>query len=309
MHNHLRASLRVSTPPLATLLILAASTQSTRASESPRWNFEPGDSQRYRMAQAMAMTTDLDDGGRKTHAIMNTIDFTGTVDSVRDDGAAAIKQKVDRVRISIADSGKRALAYDSQLEDQPRGFPATSALLLRALTDAEFTVTMTPRGKIEDVEIPEAVVKAIAAEPAGELMGSLATAESLKEIIGRSFFEFPETLEPRAKWTVETELKNPIIGTQTIKVTYRYNGIKEINGIQKASFTPKLETAYAGGEARADITLQQSGGIVRFNVTAGRLEYTELNHQLEMTLTTGEQSSKYAMDQTVTLKWLPPEAE
>jgi hypothetical protein len=48
---------------------------------------------------------------------------------------------------------------------------------------------------------------------------------------------------------------------------------------------------------------------VRFNVTAGRLEYTELNHQLEMTLTTGEQSSKYAMDQTVTLKWLPPEAE
>jgi hypothetical protein len=310
MPRHLPARrLRLSAPLLLALLTLAVSHFPLRAAESPRWKFEPGASHRYRMTQTMDMTMDLGAGGTESPKITNVFDYTWTVDSVQDNGSAVIKQTIDRVRMTIAGAGDGALDYDSESDAEPQGYAAMVAPLFRAMRGAVFTVTMTPRGKIEKVDVPEELVKAIGASPGAALLGSLATAEGLQDIIGRSSFEMPETIEPGAEWTGEVELQNPMFGKQTIKTTYRYEGPKELEGVQYESFTPKLEIAFAGAEATADITLQESGGEVLFNVAEGRLESTKLQHKMEMTITAAGNTIKQSIDQATDLEWLPPDGE
>ncbi len=301
--------LRLSAPLLLALLALAGSLPTLRAAEAPRWKFEPGASHRYRMTQTMDMTMDMGAGGKESPKIANVFDYTWTVDSVQDDGSAVITQTIDRVRMTIEGAGQGALDYDSESDAEPQGYAAMVAPLFRAMRGSVFTVTMTPRGKIENVDVPEELVKAIAAAPGAALLGSLATAEGLQDIIGRSSFEMPESLEPGAEWTNDAELQNPLFGKQTIKTTYRYEGPREVEGVQFEVFSPKLEIGFAGAEATADIMLQESSGEVLFNVDAGRLESTRLEHKMEMTIAAAGNTIKQSIDQSTNLEWIPPDAE
>jgi hypothetical protein len=294
---------------LAVVAFGLGTSLAAHALEAPTWKFEPGLKNRYRMTQTMKMSMSLPGGGQSNPTVTSIIDMSWVVDKVDDEGAAVLKQKMDRIRMTVESAGAQPMEFDSQSVDEPEGFAAMVAPMAAELTKTEFVVTMTRRGKIIDVQIPEAAVKAIAAAPGAQLMGDMASEEGLKTMIMRSAFEMPETLEAGTEWTNTSELNNPIFGKQTIETTYRYIGPKESDGVRFEVFEPKLVIEFAGGPATASITKQESSGEILFNRDAGRLELTGLQHNVTMAITSGGATVNQTLEQTIQMKWLPEEAD
>ena len=292
---------------LAVLCASALATTAVRAADAPTWTFTVGAANRYRTTQNIIVTMDLGAGGEQTHDIKNVIDLAWTVAEVKPDGSAVLKQKVTRSRLKITNGA--VVDFDSASTDEPQGFAAIIAPMLRELARSEFTVTMTPRGEITDVEVPTALVNALTTSPGAQVMGSLATADGLKAMVRAASLELPETLEPGVEWSAVAEAENPVLGKQTITTTYRYAGPKDVKGVAFEAFTPRLEIAFAGGPWQVNVTKQESTGEVLFNRDAGRLESIDLHHTLDMTMTSAGKSLKQSMEQRMTMEWLPPDAE
>ena len=105
-------------------------------------------------------------------------------------------------------------------------------------------------------------------------------------------------------------MANPVLGKQTIKTTYRYDGPKEVDGANLESFTPKLEVSFSGTDAvTAEVTEQESSGEMLFNRDAGRLESTRLHHTMTMMFRTGGQGVTQSLVQDVKFQRLPEDAE
>jgi hypothetical protein len=295
--------------PLSAILLSLFFARPSHAADALTWKFAPGLANRYRTSTTMDVTMDLGAGGEQRQTIVNTIDLVWTVDKLQDDGAAVLKQKIERVQMKIAIPGGQTVEYDSKSTDEPQSFAAMVAPLFREMTRAEFTVTMSPRGKISNVEVPESLIAAIAASPGAQLLGDLATAEGFKNMISRSSFELPEKLEPGVEWSTTAEIANPILGKQTIVTTYKYTGPKEVDGVQFESFAPTLTIDFAGGPAEAKVTKQESSGEILFNRTEGRLESMKLKHNLALTLTQAGKTIDQTIDQNTEMTWLPKDAE
>lgn len=298
---------------LASALVLASiclAAATARAAEPAVWKFTKDAKNRYRLTQDMAMTMNLGPGGEVATNTTNVMDMSWVVKEVKDDGSAVVQQKIERIRMTMKAPGGAVAEFDTESTDEPQGFAAMIAPLFREMTRSEFTVTMSPRGAISDVEVPEALTRALAASPGAQALGELATAEGLKKMVSGVAFELPETLEPGKEWTTTAEMSNPVLGTQTIKTTYRYDGPKEADGAHLESFTPKLEVSFAGSDAvTVKVTEQTSSGEMLFNRDAGRLQSTQLHHTMAMDFATGGQNVSQSLVQDIKFQWLPEDAE
>lgn len=294
---------------LLSLVFACASVHAAAAAEPPSWKFVPGLKNRYRLTQDMDVSIDLGAGGVQTEQFKNVIDTSWTVAEVQPDGSAVLKQKIDRMRLTITAPGAKAVEFDTKSTDEPDGFAAMVAPLYRAMTKAEFTVTMTPRGKITDVKAPDSLLAAIAAAPGSPLLGELATAEGFQKMVSRSSFEIPDELQPGAEWSTTTEANTPPLGKQTIKITYRYEGPRQKDGVELEAFKPTLEIGYSGGDSTVKVTKQESQGEVLFNRTAGRLESMQLDHELSQSITTDGKTVTQSLKQATAMKWLAEDEE
>ena len=72
-------------------------------------------------------------------------------------GEAVIKQKFDRVKMKMT-TPVGGFEYDSKSEAAPTGLGAMIAPMYKAMTKGEFEITMTSRGEVKDVKIPEEVI-------------------------------------------------------------------------------------------------------------------------------------------------------
>lgn len=179
--------------------------------------------------------------------------------------------------------------------------------LFKALTAAPFQVTMTPRGEITQVELPEAVAEALKNQPGAPQMGELATADGFKKLVGQASFVLPEKLEPGMEWTARTESQLPAVGTQTAVTTYRYEGPKEVDGVPLEAFSARLSLSFAGGELPVTVTNQESVGEILFNRQEGRLESSTMDMLTDLKITAAGQEVR--IEQNVDMHWLPEDAE
>lgn len=279
----------------------------THAAEPLVWKFKVGAGNRYRMTQKMEMTMNLGAGGAEGQEMTNVIDLSWVVDKVNDDGSAQLTQTVDRMHMTVAPKGRDKIEFDTDSTDEPQGFAAMLAPLFRAMTRAKFTLTMSPRGKISEVKVPEELIAALAASPGGAVMGDMATAKGMEEMMSRMSFELPETLEVGKTSTISAEMANPVLGKQTIKMIYKYVGPREVDGAAMEVFEPTLDIAFDGGPATAKISDQKSSGEVLFNRTAGRLESTAIDHSMSLALSIGGMATNQTLKQSMEMKWLPEE--
>jgi hypothetical protein len=277
------------------------------AAEPVVWKFKIGEGNHYRMTQKMTIDIQMGDGASETQDITNVIDMSWIADEVNDDGSARLTQTIDRMRMTIAPKGRDTVEFDSKTTDEPQGFAAMVAPLFRELSRAKFKLTMSQRGKVSDVEVPESLVAALAASPGAAAMGDLATAKGLENTMSRMSLEMPETLETGSTWKSTTETNNPALGKQTITIAYEYVGPREKDGVTFEVFEPTLEIAFAGGSATATIEEQKSSGEVLFNRTAGRLESTTLDHTMKLKLVVAGQTLNQTLTQSTDMQWTPPE--
>jgi hypothetical protein len=275
-----------------------------RAQEPLRWKFEPGQKLAYNMVQDMTMSTSGPFG--QQNVMMNQVmEMTWEVKELNDQGEAVISQKFDRMKMKMTlPPPLGVIEYDSKSEGAPAGPAAMFAPMFKALSQAEFELTMTPRGEIKDVKVPEEVIAALKNSPGAAAMGDLATPDGFKKMISNGALVLPENApQPGDEWSTKVELNMPGSGKQIVETTYRFEGMKEVDGVQYAAFRPDLKMTFEGNP-QMTVKDQESNGEILFNVEAGRLHSSSLNQKLTMTQAAGVEAK---IDQTIKVTVTPAE--
>jgi hypothetical protein len=284
---------------------------SAQAEEALRWKFKVGEKLDYDMVQQMSMEISGAPFPKPlTTEMRQEMNMTWDVQGVDEKtGEAVIKQKFDRVKMKM-NSPMGAFDYDSKSEEAPTGLGAIIAPMYKAMTAGEFEITMTSRGEVKDVKIPEGVLAALKNSPAAGQMGDIASSEGFKKMISQGALVLPK--DPPKKgdtWTTKVEMKNAAVGTQTIETTYRYEGTKDIKGATFALIKPTLKmefgAAVEGQKPAMSIKEQSSDGEVLFNIAAGRLQSTTLNQKVTIQANAAGQPIEQKIDQKIEVKVSP----
>jgi len=257
---------------------------------------------KFVMVQEMKTTLDLGPGGETTSAVKQTIDMVWKINSVDDEGTASLTQTIDRVRMHITAPGQAEVHFDTASEEPAQGFSAMLAPLLKAMTESPFQVTMTSRGEITQVEVPQALIETLTQGPAGTLLGSLATEKGFQETMARNLLVLPtaEELVEGHQWTTSLEVENQLVGNITTLATYEYQGSRDVEGQTLEVFVPTLVTQFKGQDELAlRVEDQETTGEILFNPAAGHLDSTSIHQSIELVITASGNEVNQHLDQTI----------
>ena len=286
---------------------------SSLGAEPLLWKLAVGNEYNYQMLQEMDMKMNLGPQGETKTSTKQTMDMKWKVEAVGEDGSVTITQHIHRIQMDITAPGQDTVSYDTNSDETPQGFAAMLAPMLSALTTDKFTVTMLPNGEITKVEIPESFTEAISRSPGAAMMGGLASEEGLKQMTKQGSMTLPkaEELVSGHEWSTSTELKNPATGTISIDTTYRYDGPREVEGQQYEVFIPNIVTSFGeeGAVAAIKVNKQKTDGEILFNRSAGRLESSTINQQMEMVITAAGNEINQVIDQKTTFNFIEPITE
>jgi hypothetical protein len=284
--------------------IFGAAASQLGAQEPLRWKFEKDQKLDYKMVQDMTIGSKGGPQGDQNVAMHQEMDMRWTVKDIKPEGLAVIEQKVDRMKLKMA-LPTGAIEYDTGSEAQPVGPAAMFAPLYKAMTQGAFEITMTPRGEIQDVKIPEEVATVIKNSPGMAQMGEMATEDGFKKMISQGSLVLPEkSPESGEKWTTKLEVNNPMGGKQVVETTYTYDGTRDEGGVTVAVFRPSIQMSFPGAPVK--IAKQTSGGEILFNVAEGRLHSSKLTQEVGIEQPGGGQMT---IDQKVDVAVTPATAE
>jgi len=298
---------------------LSLAACAARAEDPLRWKFEVGEKLDYNMTQEMNMSAATGAAGQMTTTMRQDMDMTWDVQGVdKTTGEAVIKQKFERVKMKMT-SPVFNIDYDSKSDAPPVGLAAQIAPMYKAMTNAEFEITMTARGEVKDVKIPEEVMTALKNSPGAAQMGDIATPEGFKKMISQGALVLPEATPKKGDtWSTKVEMNNPQAGKQTVETTYTYDGTKEADGVNYAVIKPQLKMAFeerpapAEGQPKAPapqlsmkIVDQNSDGEILFNLSKGRLSSTTLKQNVTIEAKVAGQTIQQKIDQKIEVKVAP----
>lgn len=255
----MRTSVKIGVNLFVVLAALASIARVTCGADEPlRWKFTVGQKLDYNMVQEMNMSAAGGPIGQMNTTMRQEMNMTWDVQGVdAKSGEAVIKQKFDRVKMKMT-TPVGGFEYDSKSEAAPTGLGAMIAPMYKAMTQGEFEITMTSRGEVKDVKVPEEVLAALKASPAAASMGDIATADGFKKMISQGALVLPENPPKQGDtWSTKIEMNNPAVGKQTVETTYTYIGTKEIDGTMYAVIKPQLKMDF--GDWKEVITLKGSG--------------------------------------------------
>ena len=288
---------------LCSCLLIAIVCCSASAEDAPLlWKFQAGDEHHFQMTQDMDMEMEIGDRNVETN-VHQLMDMTWKIEQVDDQGLATMLQTIDRVRMEMQAPGQQEMDYDTDSDEAPSGFASMVAPLFKALTAEPFKVSITPRGEIKDMEVPESLAKAMKATPGAAAMGEMFSDEGFKNMLQQSSLILPEPkdLKPGHEWTTKSAMKNAAFGNLDIEATYRYLGPREVEGKTYEVFgiTMEMDFGEGPGGVQIDITSHESHGEILFSREAGRLESSKIQQVIEMNIATAGQEMKQKMTQTV----------
>lgn len=305
---------------LAALFVLSTAGES-RADDKLRWKFEVGEKLDYTMTQDMNMGVSGGPVGQLNTNMHQEMIMTWDVLGVDEKtGDAVIKQKFNQIKMKVA-SPIGGFEYDTASDAAPTGLGARIAPMYKAMTKGDFEITMTSRGEVKDVKIPEEVLTALKSSPGAAAMGDIATEKGFKEMISKGALVLPENAPNKGdSWTTTVALNAQGGGKQTVETKYTYEGTKEIDGVTYAVIKPELKMMIdnpAEGAAAADskpqagpvktskIAEQSSDGEVLFNIEKGRLYSTTLQQKVTIDASAAGQSMQQKIDQKIDVKVTP----
>jgi hypothetical protein len=308
------------------------------ADEPLRWKFKVGEKLHHNMVQDTTMTAGGGPVPQLNTTIHQELDMTWDVQGIDEkSGEAVIRQKFDHVKTKMTtpiggfeyDSKSDQLARpiggsedDSKSTQVPSGLGAMVAPMYKAMMEGEFEFTMSARGEVKEVKIPEQVLVALKNSPAVGSMGDIGSPEGFKKMISESVLVLPkDPLKKGATWSTKTSVKNPQVGVQVMETTYTYDGTKEIKGKKFAVIRPQLKTSFekqassdqAGQpqqplpqrQLETKVKEQNSEGEVLFDIAEGRLSSISMKQHATMETSIGGQSTPQTIDRKVDLKVTP----
>jgi hypothetical protein len=282
-------------------------TNAARADGPIRWKFAVGEKFGYNMVQDMDMSMNMGANGQVNSNVHQVMDMTWDVQGVNDQGEAVIQESFDRVQMKM--TGPMAVDYDSAKDAPATGLAAQFAPMFKAMTKSPFEVTMTARGEIKDVKVPQEVLDALKTSAGATQMGDLATPEGFQKMIMQGSFTLPEKAPEKGEhWSTNVSLNNPVGGKQTVETAYTYDGTKDVNGATMAVFRPEITMTFEGTpQMKMTVKDQKSDGELLFNVKEGRLDSMQLKHDVTMEVNVANQNLQQQINQNIQLKLTPKE--
>lgn len=285
------------------VLCLLAIAGPARAEDLPlRWKFAPGDSQRYLMTQTASLDLHLDGASGVVAEVHRVFDFEWSVESVAADGTASISVRVTRVALRVVGPGRQETEYDTQSVEESRGFAATLAPLFKTLLKSELKAEMNPRGELSQLQIPEDLQVLLDSKPPGKALGKLGSKDDFRSLLQLGLPAFPESdsLAVGQQWEEDRQLENVAIGKPTAHTVYQWESIRQHEGEQLAVIVPTISirltdsplrlTDPIAGDQDTQIVGEKNTGEILFNLTAGRLQSSRIELQLELSTPDGGQS-------------------
>ena len=321
----MRSSLKhTGTLLVAFLAVGSAVATGVHAEDALRWKFKVGEKLDYNIAQEMEMAFS---GGPypvplKVNMHQNMTLKWEVLGVDEKSGEAVIRQKFDHVVMKVT-SPYGAFEYDSKSEKPPTGQAATAAQMYKPMLEGDFELTMTARGQIKNVKIPEEVLTTLKNSPVAAQMGDIATPEGFKKMMSQGALVLPNDPPKKGEtWTTKADVKSPDAAKQDIETIYlyRYEGVKDVMGTTYAVIKPQLKMELAALAAgandqskteqekkapQAKTTEQSSDGEVLFDIGAGRLHSSSLKVHVVMLGGSGAQAVEQTMDQTIDVTVTP----
>ncbi len=303
----MRSSYRTSVMVLVALVAYSSITASCAAADEPlRWKFKLGEKLNYTTGQDMTIAITGVSTGPQNVTMHQEMEMNWEVIGVNEEGEAVIQQKFDRIKLKTTlPPPVGSFEYDTKSEKPQVGPAAMLAPMFKTLTEAQFELTMTSRGVIKDIKIPDAVISALKNSPAAATMGDLATPDGFRKVITRGSLVLPEKpAKPGETSSSKIELNSPGGGKQIVETAYRYEGTKLVDGVNYAVFRPSLKLTFEGVD-QVKIAQQDSSGEALFNIAAGRLHSTTLTHKVVIDAGADPQKIQQTIEQKIDVKVTP----
>lgn len=257
------------------------------------WKFTPGDEQNYRLTQSARLSAGPADALKQFTSVKQEIDLTWKVLEVSDEGNATISLGVTAFSFLATGPDGQEVRYDSESTEEPKGYAAMLLPIGKRLAEAEVQLTMTPRGEVSDVKLPEDLAEAVKSIPSGKKFaqdGGVTSFESMARLGAPLIFPANDVATEKS-WSEKRELELPVFGTATVAFAFE---VKDAPKENKVAIDQQMTIEAESPEAmdRVKLINQKSTGKIEFDSKAGRPELSILTYEAELEQPTSEENMK-----------------
>ena len=191
---------------------------------------------------------------------------------------------------------------DPKEPDDPAGQMMYKAL--KVLAGLEIKATMSPRGELSDVKVPEQALKELQKLPGAEQLGDMFSPDGFKRMLSQGGLILPAgPVSKGDSWKNTVDLKMPF-GKMTAVVDYTYQGPAEDGApLEKIGLKTKA-TLEPDPKSPLKLTMksQDCKGTAYFDNRAGRLREVVNDQTMDMESTVGDMTFKQHMVQKVVMR-------
>lgn len=266
------------------VLVFASQLPTATAATLLRWKLQPG--QRFQVQVTQNSKTETTVNNRTVKMSLDLLmDMTWAVDSVDQQGAATVSQMFTRIQVNMDAPSVGKVSFDTAKKTKPGELTEGMAEAIGPLINAKFSVKMTPRGKITEVEIPKETVAAIKKATTTSKLRQLLSVEGLTQLLRQSLATLPEAaIEPGEQWERQTTTPSPLGRLhQTHKYTYRGTVDREGKPIEKIDVATNLSLEPSKDITAKKLTVKkhEQTGTLYFDDEAGRFVATETHQSID----------------------------
>jgi hypothetical protein len=240
--------------------------------------------QRWRVRMTHRMKTELQVGEKVTAvSILSAMELHWRVVHIDAEGAMHIDQSIERLILRTTEADGRTLSYDSASPDAASPELGEVADTLRPLLRSRVTLTLSPRGAIQDVQRDGETESLLRDLPEFARWRNLLTRDGIHRMLHRALGLLPD--QPVAVgdvWEDNQQLETPL-GPMTLADRFEYRGGvvedgRPLDVIHRTTTIRRGEPPFGALDDPPRQEPQQETGTFHFDTAAGRLVRSQNQH-------------------------------
>ena len=286
-----------------TCVVTVLLTSSLSAQDQLQWKLRSNEQLKYTVVQNMESTTVFGDESIKS-SFNQAIDMSWKILAVGADGNIQLHQVFDRVRLKMMGGPAGLIEFDTASRTTPES-PVIKALadVFGNIVGQQFQVAMASSGQVSHVKVPEQLLTAVRESAAGQ--SNALTEEMLVDMMKQSAVLLPQrTVRPGDTWQTEQNVQMPF-GKMTITSAMTYKQ-KDTMGNAIIDFVPTVKiTPREGASTQMTLNNAIGNGRVIFDIARGRLNKTQLDLTMQMTMNVNGQKLPQTIHNRTSMTLVP----
>ncbi len=280
------------------LLMVTSVTSTVHSADLLQWKLSTGDSLKYAVQNEMVTTANVG-GFENKSRLIQTMQMGWEVKTLTASRNYVVSQIIQHIRVEMSPNEEESIVFDSG-SGEALADPIARSLgnVFRKIVNREFTITMAPTGAIEDVVIPDGLLKTLKTAAAGTPNGL--DEKALEQMLSQTSVILPANpVETGDQWQSQQAVELPF-ATLRMDATMTYKGVNT-DGLAVIDYSPAV-TLEPKEDAPVQLELREShgSGKVLFDKHLGRVVRMQLKLNMKMQTTVrGQQVLQTIAQQTV----------